>query len=550
MSAQSTRKQNVVLEPETMIADRYRIIRTLGEGGMGTVYEAEHRFIKRRVAVKVLQQEHAVNPDVIERFLREAQAATAIGHPNIVEVTDFGQLPNGEPFMVLEFLDGRDYRADLDREGAQFLGKTAHVIGQACRALAAAHAKGIIHRDMKPENLFLTERDGDRTFVKVLDFGISKFENKDSITGELRRTKTGMVIGTPYYMSPEQALSGKVDQRSDIYALGVMLFEALTGRYPFDAESLPQLVLAVATQTAPDIRRFRVDVPAPVAEVINRMLAKEPEGRPSSCLEVDRVLRDYVHDTKPPALTLPTSTSSSNQGLMVTPIPHTSSIVERSLAIQPPSSFDTTSQPGLRSGETLAMAPPSRASSSQPKWLWLLVAAPILLLMVGGAVFGGLVMFGSSSSEVAERPIPQAAPVSAAPIVQPPAVVEPAPAAQVAAPPVQPPAAPATVHVHIAANPSSARIVLGGEQVANPYDADLALGPARHLVISADGYETHEADVELSEDRSIDVTLTPEPRRSSRSTRSSRPIPVVQPLAPSRPRTIRRGVEGADRFGI
>jgi len=183
----------------TTIQDRYRIEKRLGQGGMGAVYLAEHMLIQKKVAIKCLHAGLASNTDVVRRFHNEAVAATAIGHANIVDVTDMGRFEDGTFFMALEYLPGRDWQDDLDKNPAQPLEKVAHIGMQICDALEAAAAKGIVHRDLKPENIFLIERHGDRDFVKVLDFGISKFH--DGIGGG---TKTGEIMGTPYYMAPEQ----------------------------------------------------------------------------------------------------------------------------------------------------------------------------------------------------------------------------------------------------------------------------------------------------------------------------------------------------------
>lgn len=218
-----------------VVASRYRVIEKLGEGGMGTVYRAEHVAIGKQLALKVLLPEYARKADLKERFLREARAAAAIGHENIVDITDFGETPSGSVFFAMEFLDGQDLAHHVKRGGALGWVRAKPILLQICRALGAAHAKSIIHRDMKPENVILIEREGRPDFVKVLDFGIAKVSG--ATDGEQRLTRTGMIFGTPEYMSPEQAQGHHPDHRVDIYAVGVIMYELLSGQVPFKADT-------------------------------------------------------------------------------------------------------------------------------------------------------------------------------------------------------------------------------------------------------------------------------------------------------------------------
>jgi serine/threonine protein kinase len=220
---------------DTVVAERYRIKRRVGEGGMGVVYEAEHVMLEKRMALKVLSPELSHKKDLVKRFLREAQAASRIGHENIVDITDFGSTPSGTVFFAMEFLEGKDLATVIEEESPLPWSRAKSIVIQICRALGAAHAKGIIHRDLKPENIFLIKRAGRPDFVKVVDFGIAKVTGADE--GGRRLTKTGMIFGTPDYMSPEQASGKKPDHRIDIYALGVILYEMVTGKVPFTADS-------------------------------------------------------------------------------------------------------------------------------------------------------------------------------------------------------------------------------------------------------------------------------------------------------------------------
>src|SRR5580698_8149923 len=234
------------LEPGTIIAERYRVESLLGEGGMGKVYSAEHVHMRKQVAIKVLHPEMSTTPEVVARFEREAVAAGKIAHPNVAAATDFGRLEDRSFFLVLEYVAGVDLRAVL-RRGAVSPERAVHILRQITSAVGQAHAAGIVHRVLKPENIMLVEREGDPDFVKVLDFGIAKVP-----VGELTNeepaasaasgapkilTQLGMVYGTPEYMAPEQALGQPVDARADLYAVGVMMFEMITGGRPFDHES-------------------------------------------------------------------------------------------------------------------------------------------------------------------------------------------------------------------------------------------------------------------------------------------------------------------------
>lgn len=265
--------------PGDLVDNRYRVVKLLGEGGMGSVFEAVHEAINRRVALKVMHPRLVTDEQVVGRFQREAQAVNAIGHKHIVEATDFGRLPGGEPYMVLELLQGHDYREELDRQGAQPIRKTAQLIQQVCAGLGAAHAAGIIHRDLKPENLYLARKDGEQ-LVKILDFGISKFLSNNGMP-EMTKTRTGTVVGTPYYMSPEQIRSAKeIDGQSDVWSVAVVLFEMLSGVVPFHAP-IPLAVLSQVLKADPaPLAKHAPHVPPAVVAVVHRGLTKAPEDRP------------------------------------------------------------------------------------------------------------------------------------------------------------------------------------------------------------------------------------------------------------------------------
>lgn len=275
----------------TLVAGKLRIVRALGIGGMGTVYEVEHELTRHRRALKLLHAEFATNSQAVARFLREASAAGRIGSPHIVETFDAGLLDTGEPYLVMEMLDGRSLADLLEEHGRVTEQNAIDWVAQACDGLQAAHDAGIIHRDIKPDNLFI-QRSGR---VKILDFGISKFD--PSLTGEKQLTGD-LTLGTPYYMAPEQTSNtSSVDQRADVYALGIVLYECVTGRRPFEAETYPQLIVRIhlgdyapASSIAPSA--------ALLDGIIAKAMARKPEERFQTPAELAQALRDISSATE------------------------------------------------------------------------------------------------------------------------------------------------------------------------------------------------------------------------------------------------------------
>ncbi|EDM79037.1 serine/threonine protein kinase [Plesiocystis pacifica SIR-1] len=259
---------------------RYEIIKRLGEGGMGTVYLGEHKTIKKRFAVKVLSQEFAHKEDLRERFLQEARAASMIPQENVVEITDFGDTPNGSVFFIMEFLDGEDLSDTVKDQGQIPWARVKPIMLQICRALAAAHDAGIIHRDMKPENCYRIKRGKNEDFIKVLDFGIAKVTSDEGSEGK-GLTRTGMIFGTPEYMSPEQAQGAKPDHRVDVYACGVIMYELLTGRVPFTADTFMGILTKHMFEVpeAPSSLVPEANIPEEVEAIILKAMQKDRELR-------------------------------------------------------------------------------------------------------------------------------------------------------------------------------------------------------------------------------------------------------------------------------
>jgi serine/threonine-protein kinase len=261
-----------------LMSDRYRILRRIGRGGMGEVFLAEHTAIGKQVAIKILSEDFARKPRIVQRFLQEARASSAIRHENVVDITDYGHTPSGLPFLAMEYLVGEDLKATLRREGWLPWPRARRMVLQLLAALAAAHRHGVIHRDIKPENCFRLQRGDNPDFIKVLDFGIAKVVGEDV---DQHLTQTGVVMGTAEYMSPEQARSDAIDARTDLYAVGVILFEMLTGRVPFRANGFMGTLSKHIMEPPPSPRQVAplADISRALERVVLRALAKEPSER-------------------------------------------------------------------------------------------------------------------------------------------------------------------------------------------------------------------------------------------------------------------------------
>jgi serine/threonine protein kinase len=276
----------------TVLDSRYRLDKMIGKGGMGTVYLATHLFLQTPVAIKILHRHWSGDSSVLERFRREARASAQIRHPNIVSVTDYGVTADaGLAYIVMEFLEGIDLRERIKREKQLSYMEALTIVEQTCAAMQAAHNVGIIHRDLKPDNIWLQKGEEGAERVRVLDFGIAKLRN---IADTNTLTQTGMVIGTPYYMSPEQCRGENIDNRSDIYSLGVVIYEMLTGRIPFEGANPVQVVLKHNSAPPPPLSAFRPDMPPELERVTLRALAKEPDARQQSAHELAREFREAL----------------------------------------------------------------------------------------------------------------------------------------------------------------------------------------------------------------------------------------------------------------
>jgi tRNA A-37 threonylcarbamoyl transferase component Bud32 len=471
-------------EPEALagrvLSDRYRLIKQLGVGGMATVYRAEQVTIGKLFAVKVMHAGQLQHPEAAERFLREARAVSKIRHEHVIEVVDFGRAAEG-PYMVMELLEGEDLCARLQRERRLPWPRARKIALDIADALAVAHAAGIVHRDLKPENCFLIERGGDRDFVKVLDFGIAKVRSA-TLDGRAL-TEAGMVFGTPAYMSPEQAEGLEVDARSDIYALGVVLFEALTGRPPFVADSPMGLLKQHMFDAPPSPRRLAPDaeIPADAEAVVLKALQKDPALRFQTMHELAGAIAAVGSGAAPVQV-----------------------IAEERAA---PSFI----------GRAMAFADePPKAPTRRRFGLWAGLAALACVLVLVA---------------IAAQLAPDRSPPSPPPLAPAPA---PAPALALAP---EPPQLAATVTIELRITPAARVVDRAGGQILGRSDdpGGLSLprdGAPRELLLLADGYEDEPLVLTPDRDQTIERALRRKKRRPAGKSSSRTGDVSLEPVNP------------------
>ncbi len=476
----------------------YRVEAKLGEGGFGSVYRASHPVIGKKAAIKVLRLEYSTNPDMVSRFVDEARAVNQIRHRNIVDIFAFGALDDGRQYFVMELLEGRTLHSLLREQVRLPVDVTLGLLRGIARALGAAHAAGIVHRDLKPENVLLVEDEDGNLHPKLLDFGIAKLLADHGTT---QRTGTGTPIGTPAYMSPEQCEGTRIDHRTDVYALGIVAHECLTGARPFEGDSTLDLLVKQARAAPPRLSECARDLPAELDAPLLRMLAKDPEQRPAGALEAVRELEEAAQQA---GVALPTP---SRQGEAIS-----ASRLPRVVALTPaptlgaPASGDapTLAQATTTSvaGSTGAAPPRGLGSRSGALLAGAAMVAVVVWWLVGRAPSPPL-----DSSATVTAPEPSASAVVASP------------AAQNTQLPAAASSQPATmVRLTIQSEPANAEIFVGDERLGvAPGPIELEKGEAPVvLTLRAPGHEPGTVEVRPTESGTVRAKLAPTKRAAPR----------------------------------
>ncbi|MDX2015711.1 MAG: protein kinase [Myxococcaceae bacterium] len=519
-----------------VIDGRYRIMQRIAAGGMGEVYRAEHVELGKPLALKVMLPTLNADQEFVNRFKIEAVAASRIGHPNIVDISDFGRTVDGRFYFAMEFLDGLTLSSLVHRHGAQSPGRSVSLILQAARALAAAHELHIIHRDLKPDNVMVLQRPGNPDLVKVLDFGVARVEVDQESIG---KTAAGIVVGTPQYMSPEQAKAIVVDVRSDIYSLGLILYELLAGKPAFTGETPPIVMVKQVTEPPPPLPDW---VPEALTELVMHMLEKDPAARPQKMSEVVERLEAMRRAFK----TSDFEAKPAGQTVERTPTPARPASGRRAVTTKTPARAPTPTRPGTPrpSSQKLAIEPaPARTIATEA--LSLNETAPIPTLPKPapvGATEEELPPVRSSRAPLILGVVLAVSALAGAAVLltreDPPVVKEPVDTVVVPPEPkVKPPEPPAVaaVTVRIETTPPGAQVFAGKELLGPaPLSVTRKQGDVLELQASLDGYQPETKSVTVSADAPT-VSLTLQKTKASPKPPDPAPKPDEKPEVKASP---------------
>ena len=520
----STKMSSEALQPGQLIEDTYRIVRRIGEGGMGEVYEATHARLSGRYAIKLLLREVASDPTLMARFQREAQITSSLRHPNIVQVLDFRQLPGGAPYIVMEFLEGVDLATEIQRTGPLPLPRVQALLEQIASGLAAAHEQGIIHRDLKPANLFLLVLPGSHSeLVKIVDFGISKARAANT-----QLTHASTVMGTPQYMAPEQAMGkgDRLDARADQFSLATIAYEMIAGRCAFAGDSIPMVLYQLVHVEAPPLLVQGRPVSSAIEAVIRRGLAKQPEARFPSVLDFARAFGAAVAEGASRGVSL--AASAAEDKTLLAPL----GVASTSAAGSVGSGLTASGSPkggvaasGPNTFEPLASRGTAAESPATP-------AARKRIIAVGGAVVTlcalALVFFLR-----ARAPSPAPSTTASFPpgeSARPAALRPPVPEA------VPSPAEPAAKQVNVDVQDALADLVVSidGDD-PRPLPVHLLKGSGSHqLVFQAPGYQARTMQLDANKDVLLVLSLKKLHRAESSRARSEPPAEPAEKSKPSR----------------
>ncbi len=513
----------------TTVAGRYKVIKLLGEGGMGQVYLAEHSAIEKRIALKVLRAEYAHKGEIVTRFQQEAISASRIKHPNVLDVFDFGQLENGCFYLAMEFLEGNDLADELQRARVLTAPRALPIAMQICRALAAAHGKGVVHRDMKPENVFLQRTGDGEEIVKIVDFGIAQLKpsNEEAAAASTHRrlTRTGMIFGTPEYMAPEQASGKHADLRCDIYACGIILFELFTGAVPFTGETFLGVLTKHLNETPPAMRSVYPDlqISNELEAVVMRALAKDPTHRYQTMTELAQALAgtpegqyagirgpySQVADGRGSALpgaAAPNPTARQFVGNPTGPQagsgPELTDAARAAMTI-PRQDTGVEARAETQLGGEAATRPPVKAGGKSG-----VVLALLGVLAVGGGAAAFFLRGSGSGSTSATAQAKPAEPPAAAAVAPEPPPAAPATAPAVSVPAPAPSAAPNSVTLEVQTDPPGATLMKNGFQVCDATPCQITASMNETFELSGEkGPLKGKTKVQAQKDQKVTIKL-------------------------------------------